>query len=171
MQNSPVSEHLHRQVWLSMCDATRLNLYYEKMADRYQRKYDIVSGALIISAVVQTLSFQIDLFPYIQSLLGAVSTILISLVFFAGYGTKAAILKLILEECSEVELCFRTIWSEIHTFKIEDNEILERKENLDRRLLSTTHRSKQANLRVDQALNEFCTRTANKTMEDNYVKF
>lgn len=152
-----------------MCDATRLHLYYEKMADRYQRKYDIVSGALIISAVVQTFSFQIDLFPYIPSLLGAVSTILVSLVFFAGYGTKAAILKLILEECSDVALHFQTIWSEIYTFKIDDNEVLERKEILDRRLLSATHRSKQANLRVDPALNAACIRVANKTMEDKHV--
>ena len=168
MRNQQVSEHLRAQVWQSMLDVARLIRYHEKMADRCQKRHEGIQFLLFVSAAMQTLAFTFDWWPYFQSALGGLMAVVVAWAFSASYGKKAAILKVILNECCDVEVEFQTLWSKIYMFRVDDEMTLQKKESLDKRLLVAIQKAGQADIKLDTNLNVKCEEKAYQTMAHQY---
>lgn len=161
------TQHTQNEVWQGMLNAARLSRYYNSMADRYQRRYQIVQAVLFIAATGGFVAV-LAAFP---SAVGLVANLLVAVVaavsFTTDYGKTSYGLRSISRECLSLELDWNTLWQE--QSGMADAEVIQRNRELNDRLDTITDQSGLLGVTDDDKLNERCQTDAYEVMEQHYA--
>ena len=164
-----VSEQVRQAVWKNLLDVTRLVRYYETLSDRYRFKHSLIQFLLLASAF-SGIAALLKLLPEIVQLFaGGLIAFLIAWDFVAGYARKAAVLHTINYECNALEIEWSDLWAVINSMEVDDTEVREKNKQLEEKFLSVTGWAGQADIRVDQKLNEKCEEVAYKVVAEQYA--
>ena len=172
-----VTEATRAQVWQQMLDVARFHRYYDKMAGRYQWRYNAwrialvavtLSGGGALSAVWSAV-FESALPAPVETLAMIGVGVLLAVDMQAGYGNKAAILDSVQHECSDLERSFDSLWAEIQGGQLADEDAQRRYTVLAGQLSKMHERSRGAKVPTDDKLNKQCEASAVRVLKDRYV--
>lgn len=169
MANDRISDQMRQAVWQNLLDVARHVRYYEVLSDRYRFKHSLIQFLLLASAF-SGIAALLELLPEIVQLVaGGLIAFLVAWDFIAGYPRKAAVLHTINYECHALEIEWSELWSAINSTDISDSEARELNRQLEEKSLSVTGWAGQADIRVDQKLNEKCAEVAYKVIAEQYA--
>ena len=169
MVNIMVSEQIRQAVWQDLLDVARLIRYYETLSSRYQFRHSIIQFLLLASAF-SGIAALLELLPEIVQLVAVgLIAFLVAWDFVAGYPRKAAVLHTINYECHALEIEWSELWSAINSSEISDIEAREKNKRLKEKILSVTGWANQADIRIDQKLNEKCAKVAYTVIAEQYA--
>ncbi len=160
------SEHTRNAVWQDMIDINRLVRYYHALADRYQRKRNILRLVLFAAATGSVTAF-FELLPEIvYPISSGIIPLCIALDFAQDYSTKTAVLRSVTHDCQSLEIEWQTLWN--RQAQLNDNEIIQQNTQLSQRLNMIAEKTDSIGIRENTALNEKCTDDAYQIMSDYY---
>ena len=164
LSSSPVRHH----VWQELLDVARLSRYYEALAERHRIKQSIVSFVLLLSAMTGISSLFEVLPPIAYVISSAAIAIVVVWGFIGNHSRKQALLSLVSQECARLEFEWESLWAEINTYQIDEEEAQRRNRELAERLSEVTAWPGLISVRHSRALNRKCLEAANSHIRDKY---
>ena len=157
-------------VWHELLDATRFVRYYQALTDRYiflnrfTRILLLLSASTCIAVVVEWLPLTL------QAIAGAVVALVVVIDFGYDFSSKAAVLKTILFDCTNLQGDLEVLWSQIDSDSLTESEVMQEYIRIAKLINETTSQASKHDIRVDKKLNEQCEESADKFIEERYTQ-
>ena len=165
LQTEP-TEYLINQVWLGMLDSDRLSRYYSRITYRYQQigRWFIIAVTLLSSGVV--VLFLTD-GPVIASQISALVVAVLSIwLRYADYSTKAYKTSQIANECANLSLGWKSLWSDLYTTPDIDARVSQ----LNRELVEITKDADLLGVTGKKRLHEKCARETYESAKAEFAE-
>lgn len=149
-----VSSATRSEVWQSLLDAARYHRYFVLLEKRYSVRHMAMRIALALAAVAGALPLIKGLPPIPPVVTGLASLAVIALVILEsilGYGRRAAILHVIVQQMGKLEEGHRRLWVNVENGEGQDAETLDNLMNLKERARDVTETLHE---RVDKGLSK-----------------
>ena len=169
-----VTDHTREGVWQDFTDAERYLRYYLSLADKYRMRHHVVR-ALLLGSVLAEAGIVAPLAIRYPGFLTAAAVILVGLIVIAltvfdatsDDAKNAAKLSVASEDSQLIHTDWRSLWSDIETDQIDENEARRKqRELLDR----TNVVSARVEVNLDDKRNSRYGDEAKQVMRGRYVQ-
>jgi hypothetical protein len=142
--------------------------YYEALHSRYLRNHFRLR-VLLLASIMSGIGSMLEVVPgIVQLVAGGVVAVLMAWEFVTNYAKKAAVVHVIFLQCSDLEAKWRDLWLSVDDEDANDATIRRENANLSRRSLEVTGSAGNADIGVNNKLNEESTKNASTTMAQRY---
>ncbi len=163
-----VTDRTRNEVWQEYYDIARLCRYYEALHSRYLQHHLVLRVVLLVS-MMSGIGSMLKLLPDSVQLVATVVVAGLIVWEFAGnHAKKAAVAHVIFLQCSDLEAKWRDLWLSVDDEDANDATIRRENANLSRRSLEVTGSAGNADIGVNNKLNEESTKNASTTMAQRY---
>ena len=168
-----VSKTTRELVWQKKLDVARFDRYYDKLADRYQKRNMALRGALLVASVTGggTLAAVIGQdVPDALEIAAAVGVAILLVVDSqGGYAYKAAVFASVQRECERLDDRFRILWAEMQAGRLSEDVTLDRHTTLVDQLANARERTAGTHVSTDDKLNEQCMAAAQEALSNRHA--
>ncbi len=166
-----VSETTRSIAWEGLLRSAAAERYYDELSTRYRIWHRIVMGGLGIAAMVGValLAFGEHLPALVKIGLNAIIVFISILGLYFDLPRKVALLNNVGMQCSYLKTKYETLWSDIQTGTLEDNEALEAVRELSDEGYRITDAIGYADIGHNEKINKKCTDIADREIARLYA--
>lgn len=167
---SVVSEQIRRDVWVALLDATHQSRYYGRLFERYSRRQHVADVTLWVSGSLGLILLAARLYPWLPVLCVVVASLASLIGTICQYSRKSSCLYFIRSDCQSLEQRWELLWSRVQSDMVEDDEALERNQELLDALRNVTDKASLVGLPVDDKVNQSSWEEAIAVKEGQYAE-
>ena len=167
-----VSTQTRNEVWQGYLDAERLNRYYYRLANKYNKIYyriKIIIAFAAVGGLTRFLGILPDNWVSVADIATMIVLALVILELVQDYGKKLAVLNRVSKD-SQLRLQeWKLLWNMVDKPDSEDEDVLNKMNNLNRNSAESDAEVTDAGLRVNNEINQTAWEEANEVLSTYYA--
>ena len=163
------SESTRKEIWQAYWDSVRMARYYQVMSERYRILNFVTMLILLFFGTGAALSLLANLPAPVQQFLGACLAMLSIWTLLAKFAAKAAIAHTISFDSDVLAQQFSRLFASVDRQEIAESEAERQLTELCNRLRQSTFRSGDAEIAINEKVNERASKDAAKTLRLRYA--
>lgn len=167
-----VSQQTRNEVWQGYLDAERLNRYYYRLANKYNKIYYTIK-IIIAFAAVGGLTRLLGILPEqwisVADIAVGIVLILVILELVQDYGKKLAVLNRVSKDSQRRLQEWQMLWQLVDKPDSKDKDLLEQMKCLNMNAAESGAEVTDAGLRENKKLNQAAWEEANEVLSAHYA--